>query len=806
MQDKSKHLFLSYSTKNEAVADKLVADLEEKGVQCWIAPRDIKPGETWAASIMNAIASSSVMILLLSEESNESVQVIREVEHAVNQRIPVIPIRLSNLEPSDAMKYFISTHQWLDAYKSKYKLWSSRLFNRLTEIESSSNMFVAESRVGISEDVIHQAPSKNPSILISRKLLLSIVAMLGLIATVYVIRPGNEAIDSDSTSFESGDIDSVQAFSLQAQQLEEIAEDQHLYPEIAASALLDAGEAYINANELEDAIRVFTDLSEQYPEQPHACIGLFRIADVLVDKQRFIDAGNLYITGFDVAGGDDDSISFLISAADAYERGGANSLAVATIMRLFENPDNSASKDDVLTLEKLSAYEWCFDYLTDHADYSSAREIHLNITWKLVSESSPDSQISLAYQNLLLNFADMYVDRYNGDSLFLAREVYLIADVYYSTGELTKAGDLYMSIYDSGEYTNATLVNAFSSYGQAYESEHNSVDSSLMRQRMSEIAYMYSEEFPEGEYVCQFLFAVAGFSYNVQSYETARETYLKIIYDYPESAYCARAARFTASAYEAEENFSKASHWYLIADSIALYSGEQFPQDLELLAVTSEYRYAESRDTSLRAALLFEELALRHPASEIAPVSLFDAAETYVCLSDAENAHRIFQMLVVEYANTGHAYQASLRRGRLYIDSGQYQLAADMYLQACESYPGEEYLSDVIYSAAFAYEMSGNLEIATELYLDIIRESSDNQITKLALMKVAELALESGSYMDASNFFADAICLDFTLFRAFSLTFKSSLRLGVKSGQWQESLRLLDVFKEALLNSYFSIK
>src|SRR6185436_14620160 len=43
--------FISYSTKDQAFADRLHADLQAKGVRCWLAPHDLPIG----AKILDAI-------------------------------------------------------------------------------------------------------------------------------------------------------------------------------------------------------------------------------------------------------------------------------------------------------------------------------------------------------------------------------------------------------------------------------------------------------------------------------------------------------------------------------------------------------------------------------------------------------------------------------------------------------------------------------------------------------------------------------------------------------------------------------
>jgi hypothetical protein len=65
---------------------------------------------------MTAINSAQAMLLLLTRHSTDSGPVKREVERALNRRVPVIPVRLEPVPPSPALEYMISTSQWVDAF------------------------------------------------------------------------------------------------------------------------------------------------------------------------------------------------------------------------------------------------------------------------------------------------------------------------------------------------------------------------------------------------------------------------------------------------------------------------------------------------------------------------------------------------------------------------------------------------------------------------------------------------------------------------------------------------------------------
>ena len=111
----SRLIFISHSSRDSDTAKVILSFLESKNQSCWIAPRDIPPGADWAESIIDGIDSSEGMILILSEHSNKSPQVRRELERAVSKGITIYPLVMEKLELSKWMQYYISAHQWHDA-------------------------------------------------------------------------------------------------------------------------------------------------------------------------------------------------------------------------------------------------------------------------------------------------------------------------------------------------------------------------------------------------------------------------------------------------------------------------------------------------------------------------------------------------------------------------------------------------------------------------------------------------------------------------------------------------------------------
>jgi flagellar basal body-associated protein FliL len=80
-----------------------------------VAPRDVRPGKSFPGEITRAIEQSKVMLLIFSRHSNSSEQVLREVQLAVDCRVPIVRLRMEDIPLSDDLRYYLSTPQYLDA-------------------------------------------------------------------------------------------------------------------------------------------------------------------------------------------------------------------------------------------------------------------------------------------------------------------------------------------------------------------------------------------------------------------------------------------------------------------------------------------------------------------------------------------------------------------------------------------------------------------------------------------------------------------------------------------------------------------
>ncbi len=95
--------FISYSSIDQAFTERLYADLQAKGVRCWLASEDLKIGAKIRPALDESIRLHDRLLLVLSQNSVTSQWVEQEVETALARerkeqrtRTVLFPIRVDN--------------------------------------------------------------------------------------------------------------------------------------------------------------------------------------------------------------------------------------------------------------------------------------------------------------------------------------------------------------------------------------------------------------------------------------------------------------------------------------------------------------------------------------------------------------------------------------------------------------------------------------------------------------------------------------------------------------------------------------
>lgn len=114
-------VFISYSFQDQKIVEGLSAFLEENGIRCFIAYRDIPRGVVWAAAITEAIEQSKMMVVVFSDSFNKSPQVDREIELCAEEKKPILTFRITEHDFIGAKKYYLKNLNWIDAFPDPKK-------------------------------------------------------------------------------------------------------------------------------------------------------------------------------------------------------------------------------------------------------------------------------------------------------------------------------------------------------------------------------------------------------------------------------------------------------------------------------------------------------------------------------------------------------------------------------------------------------------------------------------------------------------------------------------------------------------
>lgn len=123
-------VFVSYNRNDAEHAMALVNFLEQRGHQCWIAPRNVVL--SYASDIVDAISKCKIFLVLITKNSLTSVHVLNEIEQAYvyysKGQLAIIPLFLSGeLSLTPALDYYLRRIQHICASTNQEKTTSELL-------------------------------------------------------------------------------------------------------------------------------------------------------------------------------------------------------------------------------------------------------------------------------------------------------------------------------------------------------------------------------------------------------------------------------------------------------------------------------------------------------------------------------------------------------------------------------------------------------------------------------------------------------------------------------------------------------
>lgn len=110
-------VFISYSREDKDAVLGLAAQLREAGVSLWIDQGSIDGAAMWGEEIVNALENAKVLILMVSEKSVNSHNVVKEVVLASERKEHILPVHLEPTRIPAGLKYPLAGIQHIEYFQ-----------------------------------------------------------------------------------------------------------------------------------------------------------------------------------------------------------------------------------------------------------------------------------------------------------------------------------------------------------------------------------------------------------------------------------------------------------------------------------------------------------------------------------------------------------------------------------------------------------------------------------------------------------------------------------------------------------------
>ena len=115
----SSDVFISYSSKEYEKVKEIKEYLEKNKITCWMAPDSIPEGSNYSKEVPMIIYDVKTFLFILSENSQKSPWVTREIEAARNCNLTIIAYEIENTKLNNNLSFYVSEENIIKAYNEE---------------------------------------------------------------------------------------------------------------------------------------------------------------------------------------------------------------------------------------------------------------------------------------------------------------------------------------------------------------------------------------------------------------------------------------------------------------------------------------------------------------------------------------------------------------------------------------------------------------------------------------------------------------------------------------------------------------
>lgn len=428
---------------------------------------------------------------------------------------------------------------------------------------------------------------------------------------------------------------------------------------------------------------------------------------------------------------------------------------------------NPGFEKDKVRFYLAEAYSGAKDYPNALKNYNQVEQGNLELKPRVIYGKA------YAYFNMkdfvnASNYFSEFTKQYKNDKNYTDARLRL-ADSYYGNKKYTLAGNIYKEVYlnnaarGKNDYAYYQYAQALYKAGKMNEaiSEFRALQdkfpaSSYIEESQYLIGWIYFQKtdyrsainnykpilsrFPESSIIPVTLNSIANSYFNMGAYDSALVYYNTVASRYPSTQYSLEAVNGIKDAYLASGKTTEAVQ---VLDDYSAESGKTGYAD-QLMFKKGELYY-DLKDYE-KAKEAYKNFISAYPKSQLIPDAHYWVGKCAEGLNQSDEALYHFNIVYNSYLNTDLGVASVLELGKIYSEQKNYDAAIRVYQKVKDKMPESPKLPEIMFSKAQAHIANQDITSAYQEFNSIIQNYDDSYFTAASKVEFALLEMVRKNY------------------------------------------------------------